>query len=62
MNLVFKDKPGVLIVDLPRLVDQFERALASYTGSGGANAYRMDNPAELREFTMNADGIFQERC
>jgi type I restriction enzyme R subunit len=35
VNLVFRDKPGGLVVDYLGLADQLKHALASYTESGG---------------------------
>ncbi len=37
LNRVFRDKPGVLVVDYLRLADQLKNALIPYTESGGNN-------------------------
>lgn len=42
VNRVFKDKPGGLIVDYLGLSDQLQRALATYTQSGGKGTAAID--------------------
>ena len=42
VNRVFKDKPGGLVVDYLGLAHELERALATYTESGGAGKTALD--------------------
>ncbi len=42
VNRVFRDKPGGLVVDYLGLAHELERALATYTGSGGAGRTALD--------------------
>ena len=42
VNRVFRDKPGGLVVDYLGLAHELKRALATYTGSGGAGRTTVD--------------------
>jgi type I restriction enzyme R subunit len=62
VNRVFRDKPGGLVVDYIGLADQLKRAIADYTGSGGAGDVAIDVAAAvavmLEKYEIACDIMF----
>jgi type I restriction enzyme R subunit len=62
VNRVFRDKPGGLVVDYIGLADQLKRAIADYTGSGGAGNVAIDQAAAvavmLEKYEIACDIMF----